>query len=119
MSATQSALISVETLPHTPASDVKKLGWRGVMKLVARNGKTVVTNHNEPEAVILPVEEYNRLLQLLRDAGEKDRAVVEQLRRKYDERLRWLDAASATDVLDGLFDQPLDLGGKIFTGTEF
>ncbi|MBZ0087773.1 MAG: type II toxin-antitoxin system Phd/YefM family antitoxin [Thermomonas sp.] len=106
-------------LPQTPASDVKKLGWRGVMKLVAKNGKVLVTNHKQPEAVILPVEEYNRILQLLIDAGEKDRAVVEQLRRKYDERLQWLDEPGAGDMLDSLFYKPLDLGGKIFTGDEF
>ena len=64
----------MDDLPHTPASDVKKLGWRGVMQVVARNGRMVVTNHNKPEAVILPVEEYNRLLALLREAGEKDRS---------------------------------------------
>ena len=110
---------SIDTLPHTPASDVKKLGWRGVMKLVAKNGKVLVTNHNQPEAVILPVEEYNRILQLLIDAGEKDRALVEQLRRKYDARLQWLNEPGAGDTLESLFDKPLDLDGKIFTGTEF
>jgi len=109
----------LEDLPRTPASDVKKLGWRGVMKTVARHGRVVVTNHNEPEAVILSVDEYDRLLQLLRAAGDKDRAVLDALRRKYDERLAWLNAPGAGETLDGLFDKPLDLGGKIFTGHEF
>ena len=36
------ALTMLESLPRTPASDLKKLGWRGVMKSVARHGKTVV-----------------------------------------------------------------------------
>src|SRR5690606_8148537 len=76
-------------------------------------------NHNEPEAVILSVDEYDRLLQLLRAAGDKDRAVLAALRRKYDERLAWLTAPGAGETLDGLFDKPLDLGGKIFTGHEF
>ena len=116
---TASVLKSLDTLPRTPASDVKKLGWRGVMKAVARDGQVLVTNHDTPEAVILPIEEYNRILQLLVDAGEKDRAVVEHLRRKYDERLQWLDSPDAGDTLDRLFDKPLDLGGKKFTGAEF
>jgi len=113
------ALKSVESLPRTPASDLKKLGWRGVMKTIARSGKVLVTNHDEPEAVIIPVAEYNAMLALLRDAAARDEAALNALRRKYDERLQWLNAPGAGDVIDGLFDKPLDLNGKIFTGTEF
>lgn len=117
MSAT--ALNPVDTLPHTPASDVKKLGWRGVMQVVARSGKVVVTNHNRPEAVILPVEEYNRLLALLRNAGEKDRLLLDDLRRRYDERLACLDAPGAGDKLAAIFDKPIDLGGRVIAGEGF
>ena len=113
------ALKSLDALPRTPASDLKKLGWRGVMKAVAKSGKVLVTNHDEPEAVIIPAAEYDAMLALLREAAEKDRLLVDQLRRKYDERLRWLEAPDAGDILDGLFDKPTDLGGKIFTGAEF
>lgn len=107
---------SLEDLPRTPASDVKKLGWRGVMKVVARHGRVVVTNHNEPEAVILPVAEYERLAQA---AGQQSRTVLDELREKYDARLAWLDEPGADEVLDGMFDKPLTLGGKTFTGSEF
>ena len=47
------SLDTLDDLPRTPASDVKKLGWRGVMKSLGSIGKVVVTNHNQPEAVIL------------------------------------------------------------------
>lgn len=112
-------LHSLDTLPQAPASDVKKLGWRGVMKVVARSGRLVVTNHNQPEAVILPAEEYNRLLQLLRDAGEKDRAALETLRKQYDERLAVLHTPEARETLRDLLRRPLDFEGTIFTGDEF
>jgi prevent-host-death family protein len=110
------ALKPLETLPHTPASDVKKLGWRGVMKAVARNGRVVVTNHNQPEAVILPVEDYNHLLQLLREAATRDEAALDALRRKYDERLACLNEPGAGDKLAALLDKPLDLGGRVIAG---
>lgn len=110
------ALKPLEALPHTPASDVKKLGWRGVMKAVARNGRVVVTNHNQPEAVILPIEDYNQLLQLLREAATRDEAALDALRRKYDERLACLDEPGAGDRLAALFDKPLDLGGRVIAG---
>ena len=113
------ALKSLESLPRTPASDVKKLGWRGVMRAMAKHGQVLITNHETPEAVILSVEEYTAIMNLLRDAAARDEAALNALRRKYDERLQWLNAPGASDVLDGLFDKPLDLNGKIFTGTEF
>ena len=117
--STHLALKSLESLPRTPASDVKKLGWRGVMKAMARGGKLLVTNHDEPEAVILPVAEYTAIMNQLREAAARDQTALTALRRKYDERLQWLDTPGASDVLDSLFDKPLDLDGKIFTGAEF
>lgn len=113
------ALKPLEHLPRTPASDVKKLGWRGVMRAVARSGKVLVTNHDQPEAVILPVEEYTAILNLLRDAAARDEAALESLRRKFDERLQWLDAPGADEAIDAMFGAPLDLQGKTFTGEEF
>lgn len=106
----------LETLPRTPASDMKKLGWRGVMDTVRREGPVLITNHERPEAVIVPVEEYERLQH---DAAARNEAVVETLRREYDERLAWLNEPGAHEIIDKLFDTPTDLGGKIFTGREF
>jgi prevent-host-death family protein len=113
------ALKPLDASPLTPASDVKKLGWRGVMQVVARNGKVVVTNHNKPEAVILPVEEYTRLLNLLRDAAARDEAALDVLRRKFDERLACLNELGASDKLMALFDKPLELGGHVIAGETY
>ena len=113
------ALKPLDALPQTPASDVKKLGWRGVMRVVARDGKVVVTNHNQPEAVILPVEEYTRLLDLLREAADRDEAALDALRRRFDERLASLQAPDAGEKLDAIFDRPLDLGGRVIAGQTF
>ena len=54
---------AVDALARTPASDVKKLGWRGVMRQVGRDGAVVVTHHDRPEAVILSTDAYQRLVQ--------------------------------------------------------
>ena len=71
----------IDTLPRTPASDVKRLGWRGVMKSVGRAGRIVVTNHNEPEAVILSTDEYAAMVRALAaleapDAGDRLRELA-------------------------------------------
>ncbi|MFA5683354.1 MAG: type II toxin-antitoxin system Phd/YefM family antitoxin [Lysobacteraceae bacterium] len=102
----------LDDLPRTPASDVKKLGWRGVMETVQHEGGVVITNHGRPEAVIVPVAEYERL-----QRGSD--AAMEGLRREYDARLAWLNGPTAHDVLNDMFAAPTDLDGKIFTGREF
>ena len=113
------ALNALENLPRTPASDLKKLGWRGVMKTVARSGKVVVTNHDEPEAVILSAEEYTAILNLLREAAAKDQIALDALRRKFDERLVCLQAPDAGEKLASLFDRPFSFEGTVFTGNEY
>ena len=59
-------LPTLDELPRTPASNVKKLGWRGVMREVDRTGSMVVTHHDRPEAVILSLDEYRALVLGLR-----------------------------------------------------
>lgn len=110
-------LDAIEDLPRTPASDVKKLGWRGVMKAIGRKGKVVVTNHNEPEAVILSAGEYGALQRALNDAGSRDASALETLRRRFDERLASLQTPDAGDRLRALMDAPAKLGGKVEAGT--
>lgn len=110
------ALESLQNLPRMPASDVKKLGWRGVMKSIARSGKVVVTHHDEPEAVILSADEYTAIVSLLQAAGDKDRVMLDALRHQYDERLKALDQPGAGDTLRTLLRAPLDLGGKVLAG---
>ena len=60
----------VDQLHRTPASDVKKLGWRGVMRQLQTQGPVLVTNHQQPEAVILPVQAYAALLARAQHAAD-------------------------------------------------
>ena len=110
-------LAAIEDLPRTPASDVKKLGWRGVMKAIGRKGKVVVTNHNELEAVILSAEEYGAIMHALQEAAARDESALDALRHRFDERLASLQAADAGDRLRSLMRTPAKLGGKVKAGT--
>ncbi len=109
-------LDALQDLPRTPASDVKKLGWRGVMKAVGRMGKVVVTNHNEPEAVIIPVEEYDAMIRALHEAEARNDSALDELRHRFDERLASLQAADAGDRLRALMHGPAKLRGKVKAG---
>ena len=103
-------------LPHTPASDVKRLGWRGLMKTVRSNGKTVVTNHNAPEAVILSTEEYADLMQLVQQASANTESALAALRRRFDERLAALQTPDAGERLRAVMRAPVELQGKVKAG---
>jgi hypothetical protein len=64
ISVEPAAFVSLAKLPRIPASDLKKLGWHGMMNMLRSKGKFLVTNHDEPEAVIIPVAEYEDLMRL-------------------------------------------------------
>ena len=110
---------AIDKLHRTPASDVKKLGWRGVMRSIGREGKVVVTNHNEPEAVILSAAEYGAIKQALQDAASRTEPSLDALRQRFDDRLASLQAADAGDRLRGLLRGPARLDGKVRAGKGF
>jgi PHD/YefM family antitoxin component YafN of YafNO toxin-antitoxin module len=109
----------VDQLHRTPASDVKKLGWRGVMRQLQTQGPVLVTNHQQPEAVILPVQAYAALLERAQHAVDPAEATLEALRRRFDERLAVLNTPEAGDRLRGLMDGPARLGGEVQAGASY
>lgn len=104
-------------LPRAPASDVKKLGWRGVMKTVRSTGRIVVTNHSEPEAVILSTEEYARLVRMAEQAAPRPEDALAALRADFDRRLAALETPDAADRLRKLMRSGAKLQGKVTAGT--
>ena len=109
---------ALERLPHLPASDVKKRGWRGVMREVRDHRAVVVTNHEEPEAVILPAAEYARLLERL-EPDAPDASALAALRRRFDERLAALRAPDAGTRLRSIVRGETRLRGKVKAGDRY
>lgn len=110
------AVEDIGDLPRTPASDVKKLGWQGVMRTVRLKGKVVVTHHNEPEAVILTAEAYAALVQAVRQAESKTESALDVLRDRFDQRLVVLEGKGAGDRLRSVMAEPARLDGKVKAG---
>lgn len=106
----------VDELPRTPASDLKKLGWRGVMNKVQANGKVVVSNHDAPQAVILSIAEYERMVDALQRASERTQPALDALRERFDRRLASLQTAKSGDDLRALMTRPAALNGKLKAG---
>lgn len=104
---------------RVPASDVKKSGWRSLMRSVQAGGAVVVTNHNSAQAVILGIEEFEFLV---REAGKREQEAelaVVALRDSFDQRLAALRATDAADRLRSLATTPARLGGKVKAGATF
>lgn len=112
-------LRALEELARMPAADVKKLGWRGVMKTVWHEGAVVVTRRGCPEAVILPVEGHEQLRQNVPPTHAQQQALLEHLRHQYDERLARLNTPEARETLCNTLRRPIDLDGKVIAGDAF
>ncbi|MCH8543165.1 MAG: type II toxin-antitoxin system prevent-host-death family antitoxin [Alcanivorax sp.] len=114
--ATQTAF---DELDRRPASDLKRAGWRDVMRSVREQGRLLVTNHNQPEAVILSAEAYSELMQLLERAGGTQASALEQLRQRFDTHLAGLKQTDAGDRLRALMDDPATLSGNVGAGESY
>jgi prevent-host-death family protein len=110
---------SVKTLSRVPASDVKRRGWRGVMRSVSVEGAVVITNHNQPEAVILSAGAYANLLDRARQAESRLESDLALLRRRFDERLAVLRKPDAGQRLRSIMRGPARLRGKVKAGRTY
>ena len=109
-------LDAIDDLPRTPASDVKRLGWRALMDAIAKRGQVVVTNHDKPQAVILSMETYDAILEALRQASASDEVALDALRRRFDARLSALSTPDAGNRLRNTLRKGAKLGGKVKVG---
>jgi len=99
-------------LPTAPASEVKKRGWRGMMRLARDHGAVVVTHHNEPEAVIVPMAAYTKLLESAQHKEPVDE-VLEALRRKFDRKLAVFQQPDAAEKIARITSKPIRLRGRV------
>jgi prevent-host-death family protein len=118
-SAKTAPVLPLAKLPRTPASDLKKLGWRGIMNTLRSKGKLLVTNHDEPEAVIIPVAEYDALMQMVEQSQAQTESALAGLRRSFDERLAVLQDRSAAARLQSTIRGRAKLGGKVKAGSGY
>lgn len=117
--AKSAAFPALGKLPRASASDVKKQGWRGVMNTVRSKGKLLVTNHDEPEAVIIPAAEYDALMQLLAQSDARTVSILQDLRQRFDERLATLQDRSAAARLRSTISGSAKLRGKVKAGASY
>ena len=112
----------INELTHTTASSVKE-HWRKVMQEVRDQRMVVVTNHNEPQAVIVSIEQYRALqarVEALESSLDELRGQapgLAELRAGFDQRLAVLQQAGAGDAARALLRQPARLQGQVKAGS--
>jgi len=109
----------VSQLPMLSASEMKRQGWRGVLANVRREGHLVITNHNVPEAVILPPEQYDRLVSAATKGAATADLKLEALRLRFRQRMQALQSEEAEEHLGTLIGQPITLGGSVLAGDSY
>ena len=109
----------VKGLSRVPASDVKRRGWRGVMRTLSTEGAVLVTNHDRPEAVILTADAYASLLERASQAESRVESDLALLRSRFDERLAALRKPVASERLRSVMQGPARLRGKVKAGKSY
>lgn len=90
-----------------------------MIKALRSKGKILVTNHDEPEAVILPVAEYDALMQLVKKSEAQTELALAHLRQSFDERVSALQGHAATTRLQSTIRGSAKLGGKVKAGSGY
>jgi len=106
-------------LPATTATEMKRQGWRSVMADVRREGHLLITNHNIPEAVILPPEQYDRLVSAAQKAWSQPDPKLETLRLRFRERMKCLLEEGANEKLGNAMLYPITLDGRVTAGEAY
>jgi prevent-host-death family protein len=89
------------------------------MNALRSKGRLLVTNHDEPEAVVIPVAEYDALMQLVEQSESQTESALAGLRRSFDERLSVLQGQSAATRLQSTIRGRAKLGGKVKAGSGY
>ena len=86
------------------------------MRSVDSTGRLLMTNHDQPEAVILSLQEYRLLTEQAARAQRDSQDKLDSLSRAFDGELAVLQQPDAGERLRSAFDAPLGLNGEVVAG---
>ena len=96
--------------------DMKKRGRRGLMRTLHGSGGVLVTHDEQPEAVVLPIDECAALLERTQQAESRAAAELDTLRQRFDQRLAAISALGSANRLRSVMRGPARLGGRVKAG---
>ena len=89
------------------------------MRTLGVEGAVLVTNHDQPEAVILAADAYANLLDRAKQAESRVESDLALLGRRFDERLAALRKPDASQRLRSVMRSPARLRGKVKAGKSY
>jgi PHD/YefM family antitoxin component YafN of YafNO toxin-antitoxin module len=89
------------------------------MRTLSAEGAVLITNHNQPEAVILAADAYASLLDRAKQGETRVESDLALLRRRFDERLAALRKPDAAQRLQSIMRGPAKLRGKVKAGESY
>jgi PHD/YefM family antitoxin component YafN of YafNO toxin-antitoxin module len=89
------------------------------MRTLRTEGAVLVTNHDQPEAVILAADAYANLIDRAKQAESRVESDLTLLRRRFDERLAALRKPDADQRLRSVMRGPARLRGKVKAGKSY
>lgn len=110
-STQDTTLAEFETVTST---DIKKSGWKRVVTRLksAPGGAMAVTNHREPEVILMTYEQYQSLLSQAGKGGSRNEDVLDSLRQDFDRRMAALQSSDFGERAMSVMDQPIRTKGK-------
>lgn len=111
-------LPSLEDLPRQNASNVKNR-WGEVVRQVQESGSVAVTHHSTVEMVLLTAATYNQLVEDAQALKAREQSVLDELGRRFDERLVVLQQPGAAQQVGRLFAAKGKLGRRPKAGDSF
>jgi len=108
----------LDQLPRQNASQVKNR-WGDVVRQVQQSGSVAVTNHSTVEMVLLTAATYNQLVEDAQAQKAREQSVLDELARRFDERLGALHQPQAAAQVSDLFAAGGQLGRRPKAGDTF
>lgn len=105
-------LRSLDELPQQNATQVKNK-WGEVLRQVQKEGSVAITSHSTIEMVMMAASAYREMVDLFSELMARERKVkLDDLERRFDERLAVLQHPEARSRLDAMIEQR----GKLASG---
>jgi prevent-host-death family protein len=101
-------LLDIDALPQQSASQVKNK-WAELVRRVREVGSVAITNHSKVEMVVVEASRYREMTAQLEAMQRRRQAVLDDLSRRFDERLDKLQSSGLREKLDAVFEA----GGKL------
>lgn len=95
------------------------LGWRRLMRVLSVHGRLLVVNQRKPDAVVLSLEEYTRLVEMAQTVRPGVSLPLAKLRRHWDKKLAPLSEESAGERLRSAMRAPTELDGRVKAGLTY